>query len=195
VCNLVFNDGETCAILRWEPDELRQPGDWHCTAMGRSSGLESRGAEHILGEEACRALALLNVRDAAVQAALRNATAEMNEVLAKAEALGHWTGYCCCKRCTVALWRNLSAGGLDDAERRLANGMRILKSFRDGTGRWKVFPFHYTLLTLDGIALPEAADELRYAAPVCEQYLKRPGRNDAYASRRRAIAERILGKH
>jgi len=39
VCNLVFNGGEACGILRWQPDELRQPGDWHYTAVGRTSGV------------------------------------------------------------------------------------------------------------------------------------------------------------
>ncbi len=43
VCNLVFNQGESCGILRWTPDDLRQRGDWHYTAIGRSSGLGETG--------------------------------------------------------------------------------------------------------------------------------------------------------
>ncbi len=34
VCNLVFNDGKSCGILRWQMEDLRQPGDWHYTGFG-----------------------------------------------------------------------------------------------------------------------------------------------------------------
>ena len=34
VCNLIFNGGESCGILRWRMEDLRQPGDWHYTAFG-----------------------------------------------------------------------------------------------------------------------------------------------------------------
>lgn len=35
VCNLVFNNGAACGILRWQPDALTQPGDWHYTGFGK----------------------------------------------------------------------------------------------------------------------------------------------------------------
>jgi hypothetical protein len=35
VCNLVFNDGEFCGILRWQIEDLRQPGEWHYTGFGK----------------------------------------------------------------------------------------------------------------------------------------------------------------
>ena len=44
VCNLIFDDGAACGILRWQPEDLRQPGDWHYTTIGMSSGAESWGA-------------------------------------------------------------------------------------------------------------------------------------------------------
>ncbi len=34
VCNLIFNGGQSCGILRWSVDELREPGDWHYTGIG-----------------------------------------------------------------------------------------------------------------------------------------------------------------
>lgn len=43
VCNLIFNDGESCGILRWETEDLRLPGEWHYTGIGATSGSESRG--------------------------------------------------------------------------------------------------------------------------------------------------------
>ena len=35
VCNLVFNNGASCGILRWQSEDLRQPGDWHYTGFGK----------------------------------------------------------------------------------------------------------------------------------------------------------------
>ncbi|MBN1346955.1 MAG: right-handed parallel beta-helix repeat-containing protein [Phycisphaerae bacterium] len=37
VCNLIFNDGESCGILRWRMEDVRRPGEWHYTGIGRSS--------------------------------------------------------------------------------------------------------------------------------------------------------------
>jgi hypothetical protein len=34
VCNVIFNDGETCGVMRWEPGDLQVIGDWHCTGIG-----------------------------------------------------------------------------------------------------------------------------------------------------------------
>jgi hypothetical protein len=150
------------------------------------------GMAHILGEEACRALILLNVSTSTVRQALDRASLGMMSRLRKARELV--TGTYCCGKCTCALWRHLAVGGLENAERRLAAGMKTLKFRRDGRGKWKVFPFHYTLLALSEIDLPSAIKEMRYAAPVCEQLLNRRARDDKYDRRRRVLAERILAK-
>jgi hypothetical protein len=63
VCNLVFDGGESCGILRWEAEDLREPGDWHDTSIGTSAAAESgrgserRGAELFLCSETNPALA------------------------------------------------------------------------------------------------------------------------------------------
>ena len=41
VCNLIFNDGQSCGILRWRIEDLRQPGDWHYTGIGASSSADA----------------------------------------------------------------------------------------------------------------------------------------------------------
>jgi hypothetical protein len=38
VCNLVFNDGQSCGVLRWQIEDLRQPGEWHYTGLGKQQG-------------------------------------------------------------------------------------------------------------------------------------------------------------
>jgi hypothetical protein len=72
--------------------------------------------------------------------------------------------------------------------------MEHLKEHRDGRGRWGRFPFYYTLLALTEIPGGPATAEMRYAAPGLERMLKRSGRADGFDRRRRAVAERILGR-
>lgn len=149
---------------------------------------------HILGEEASRALILLDVSNPDVQNALKRSSIGMNERLSGSERLGYRYGMYCCAMCSCALWRHLAIGGLNDGERRLAAGMKALKSHRDGKGRWRRFPFYYTLLALSEIDLAGAAAELRYACPSCERYLKRAGKKNVFDTRRRVLIERILAK-
>ena len=148
------------------------------------------GLSHILGQESCRTLLLLNVMSADVKKAMERAVAgfmpRMKQYIRADE------GTYCCATCSCALWRHLSAGGLGNSERLLTNGIKTLRSFRDGKGRWKTFPFYYTLLVLNEIELPAAVKEMQYAAPACERLLKREIKRDKISKRRRILAERIL---
>lgn len=144
---------------------------------------------HILGEEACRALILLNVDNSIVQESLEQATEGMLKAL---NSISKSSGTYCCGTCTCALWRHLTAGGLDNSERRLKKGMNVLKQHRNDDGKWKRFPFYYTLLALVEIDLPSAVKEMQYTTPVCERYLKRKPLKDKYNERRRVLVERVL---
>jgi hypothetical protein len=144
------------------------------------------GLAHILGEEACRSLLLLKSRRADARSALANATRGMLQRVPKP------AGTYCCGKCSVTYWRHLAAGGLDQQEKRLAAGLKSLKQHRDGTGRWRRFPFYYTLLALTEIGLSDVKSEKKYAAPTLERLLKSSPQNNPYGSRRRQIAHRIL---
>ncbi len=151
--------------------------------------VQSRAATgHILGEEACRALILLDVSSVNARDSLNRAS------LGMMSRLGPESGTYCCGKCTAALWRHLAVGGLDNSERRLTAGLRVLKSHRDGSGRWSIFPFYYTLLVLSEIDAPLAIEEMRYASNVCQRYLKRSSKNDRITQRRRILVERVLEK-
>ena len=154
---------------------------------------------HILGEETCRALILLDVDSPGVRSALELATEGMTERLNEAKAWDAWRqrpGEYCCGPCTCSLWRHFAAGGLRgaDPERWLAAGIKSLKKLRLKNSRWQRFPYHYTLLALSEIELPQAIAELRHAAPSIERLLRRKPKDDPYATRRRVLAERILGR-
>ena len=88
--------------------------------------LSRAGIGHILGEEACRALVLLNASVGGVRAALERARSGMMKRLNESDAAGQTSGMYCCGKCSPSLWRNLAAGGLSDAERRLEAGMKAL---------------------------------------------------------------------
>jgi hypothetical protein len=157
------------------------------------------GTAHILGEEACRALILLDARSSGVREALARATEGMTVALRKVARSGRWRatrGQYCCGKCTIALWRHLAVGGATGVGPGdwIAAGMKALMSDRDGKGQWKRFPFWYTLLALSDIEIPSASAELRYAAPRCERYLRRSRDRDAIGKRRRDLAERILSR-
>lgn len=149
---------------------------------------------HILGEEACRALKLLKVSNSEVKAALNRANDEFLKRLREYETKWKVHGMYCCGICSASYWRNIVAGGLDKKEQRLAAGMKKLKNYRLGNGVWRRFPFFYTLLALNEIELKSANEEMRYAAPVCERYLKRAKSGSKYSQRRNDLAERILAQ-
>lgn len=149
---------------------------------------------HILGEEACRTMIQLKVKTPQVKGALKKATNGMLKRLYYDPATPKLRGMYCCGICSASYWRHLSVGGLDHSEERLVLGMKALKKYRRGNGEWHRFPFYYTLLALNEIKLKQAIDEMRYAAPVLEKYLKRASSTSKYTLRRRDLAERILVK-
>ncbi len=62
---------------------------------------------------------------------------------------------------------------------------------RDGKGKWKRFPFFYTLYALIEIDLPAAKEELRFAKGLCEKYSKRKAL-DKFSKRKIKIAKMFL---
>ena len=158
----------------------------------------SASAKHIAGEEACRALRLLDVRDASVVAALDRATEGLLKCLARSEngpigkVFARNPGIFCCGRCTVGLWRHLSVGGLNRNEERMQLGLRALPKFHVEGGRFARFPFWYTVSALIEIDLPEARKELNRMSTQFERAAARSAGPEPYALRRREMARRAL---
>ena len=158
------------------------------------------GMRHMLGEEACRALLLVDVQSPAVREALTNASRQMLSWVAQSPAMARPNGWpppgmFCCMKCSCVLWRHLAARGEKQYEAFLAAGMKSLRRSRDGEGGWNSWPFAYTLLTLIEIGNPPAVAEIRYAADRCEVELKkRSSRTNVYSLRRRSVLERALAR-
>jgi hypothetical protein len=191
---------------RWIVGRQGLPGAYGGTFAGfpseRSKGIvlftgeriASASARHILGEEASRALRRLRVRHPEVTRALGDADDGMLQCLARAAADPRNTnpGLFCCGKCSVGLWRNLLAGGLDRHEERLQRGALHLESMRDGEHQWRRFPFWYTVLALSEMDSAAARAELKYAAPALEATANRPSPSSVYARRRHELAVRTL---
>ncbi len=148
---------------------------------------------HILGEESIRALYLLKVNDSKTIDALSKATSGINTILKRNYKAGNYAeGTFCCGKCTVALWRNLSAEGVRKNKKYFESGFRYLKSMRDEKGRYKRFPFFYTMLALSDIDLPQSKEEIRYASEVLRRFARRKVNNDLYENRKIEISKRAL---
>jgi hypothetical protein len=202
-----LNQTERRRVARWLATRHGHAGAYANTFAGfdreRKAGIltftgeriTSASARHILGEEVCRALRLLAVDDPAVVSALQNAEQGLQE------RLKHWRdvrrgnpGLFCCSKCSVGLWRNLLAGGLDRQRERLTQGVGELRKRRDGDGKWHKFPFWYATLALCEMDGPEAKAELKYASPLLERTLKRAPAPSVYAARRHELARRALNR-
>lgn len=200
--------GDRRAAARWIAARQGLPGAYADTFAGfpaeREKGIvlftgeriNSASARHILGEESSRVLRLLEVRDKAVDAALDRADSGLMKCLERAALDPRHTnpGLFCCGKCSVGLWRNLLAGGLDRREERLQRGAGHLQSMRDGDGEWRKFPFWYTVLALSEMKCSEASKELKYAAAALESAAKRAPGPSTTAQRRYALAHRALAR-
>ncbi len=145
---------------------------------------------HILGQEACRALAKLDVHTAKVNKALNEST---RGFFARLTHPGRRAGTYCCGPCTVAYWRHLTAGDLTNVDGELNAGVWDLREHRTDNGKWSKYPFFYTLLGLIEIDSSMATVEMRYAAPLCEKLLKHPA-TGKYDQRQHDLAERVLSR-
>ena len=104
---------------------------WPRAFTGEQIGSNAATA-HILSQEACHAMIMLGVDSRYARDALAAATS--NFLTRIDEHYKRKSGFYCCGTCSASLWRHLSAGGLDDPEKRLANGLKYMKTMRDGRG-------------------------------------------------------------
>lgn len=159
----------------------------------------SAATGHVLSEESCAALFHLGAVTHEVRDALKRARRNFFHRLEQSEVAGQWSGVYCCGTCSVALWRHLAASGEPDDLRRIENGLAELRRYRDGKGRWRRFPFFYTLLALSEIDHPALKEEILYAGDVIERALNRlvkadPDQQNKYDLRRQIVLQRVLEK-
>lgn len=156
------------------------------------------GVGHMLSEEACYALNRLGVDTLEAREALKYARRGIFYRMNQSERAGVLSGVHCCGTCTVALWRHLLASGSADDQGRLSHGLNALRRHRDAKGRWKRFPYYYTLLALSEMDISLVREEIQYAAQGIERALRRLIRQEArqelsrFDWRRQVLLQRVL---
>lgn len=147
------------------------------------------GIGYCLGQDCCRLLLKLDANDSSVRTVLAKA---QEGILARINSPENTKGMYCCGRCSTVYWRYLAADA-DKNANLLKAGMKILKSYRLGNGKWQRFPFWHTVLALTEIPPQISGQELKYALPLCEKVAARKNTNkDKYISRRLNIAQNAL---
>jgi hypothetical protein len=143
------------------------------------------GARHVLGEEALRTVILWNLGSApAVTEALKG----FNQIIER----GGKSGSYCCHTCTISFLRTLAVVKPDEWEQILEKGLDKIRKARTSDGKWRGFPFYYTLLTLSEIDTASAHAELRHASKIAGRLLKRYTSGDRVSSFRRLALEKTL---
>ena len=89
----------------------------------------------------------------------------------------------------------MAAGAYPDAdpEEWVVAGVRELGRRRGERGRWKSFPFFYTLLSLVEFGYPQVIEELKYTRPALETVLRRKPLG-THGQRRVDLARQIMVK-
>lgn len=142
------------------------------------------GLRHILGEEALRTTIVWDLGSSSV---VKEAVENFNQLLdVGGKQSARETGFYCCFRCTPAFLRSLVAVKPSGWEETLEKGLANIRKKRTQDGRWRGFPFYYTLLTISEMDTFSARAELRHASKVAEKLLKRY-RDDDRTSRFRRL--------
>lgn len=135
---------------------------------------------HIFQMECCRAL-FSSAKD---RAGLANA---LQETILSIDGVC-FTNDCIqgeCAHASLAWMRCLSAGMVAGGASRLEKRLAQLSGRRDGNGRWKGFPFYYTLMVLNEIDHPLAHAEIKYTSPARRRILEYPRKSGDYSARRK----------
>lgn len=199
---------EAPAVAEWISRRLGQKGgyggsfamtesDWDADfRLFTGERLHTRaGRSHVIAEEAARVLRLIEADSGETIDALHEAEQRLGErIFGDPRGIAREQGEYCCGPCSVALWRNLLAGGFPGEADCCARGFARLADFRKEDGGWSRFPFYYTLLTLsEGGPFPEATRELTFhRSALLRRHRLLASRNDRYSRRRAEILRRTL---
>ena len=146
------------------------------------------GIQHIVTQEAARLLWMLGFDRSDVRDAVQLANARMSKAC---YALHH----CVIGECAHSSIGYLRFQGTAHPWQHppwIHRHLSVIRSLRDGKGRWNRLPFYYTLLCLHELDHEWADVELRYAAPACARVAHRRQPDEAFGRRRTKLIESIL---
>jgi len=143
---------------------------------------------NVLGHEAVRALHLLAPEDAQVKQAVARALSTFRQDCYAQQhcAIGE------CAHSGISYMRLLLSSGTSEEQVWIEAELEMLRSHRLSTGRWRQFPFYYTLHVLLELPGDAARDELNHAVPACLHVRDRIDPPQSVTARRSDIVERVL---
>jgi hypothetical protein len=142
---------------------------------------------HIMSQEAASVLHILDGGNPTVADAVRLAAARLSGTCYGGSQ------HCTIGECAasfIGYLRFLRIVGGEYAAPEITRRLATLSGHRDGSGRWKRFPFQYTLLVLSEIESTTSRDELAYARPALAHSTAVSG--EPYAKRRAQVAATVL---
>jgi hypothetical protein len=155
----------------------------------------------ITGEKLSTKLAVRNIYAVQKARLLSQLISPSSEDMKNLLSLDDWiaeqcfTKFCAageCRHSTMAYLRYLGTFEDETTKERVETFIRKVSAHRDGKGRWKGFPFYYTLLVLHELNTEAAREELDYAIPACRRAEARIKVNDDFYSIRHDVLSNAL---
>ena len=195
-----LRDAERISVVTWLLGRQRQTGRGSGTfelfpnefdrGVGLFTGERLRtrtAARSVLTLESARILSLLGDEREDVHEALSRTSIAMRHACFAAShcVIGE------CAHSSIAYLREAAADRSGKRRKWIEKHLALIREHRDGSGRWRRFPFYYTLLALVEVGTPAANAELEYANPACQRVFERAS-NGEHAARRRDVLRRAL---
>jgi len=170
--------------------------DWNCEfRLFTGERVSTRAARsHIIAEESTRMMNIIKN-----ETGIDSDSRKESEKRLAAQILSYIpgntvsTGFYCCGKCSISLWRCVAGGGFSNRLNILEPAIALLAGARDGSGDWHRYPFYYTLLILAEMDSRLALAEIQY----CSERLRRArqrlsGKSDSLSKRRLTLIDRLL---
>ncbi|MHA1906020.1 MAG: hypothetical protein ACW98Y_01895 [Candidatus Thorarchaeota archaeon] len=145
----------------------------------------------ITGEKLATKLAVKNIKAVQKARLLSSLNAPSTEDLQKLLSLEDWIAEQCfakfcavgeCRHSSIAYLRYLGTFDDESTKSKVDSFVNLISKHRDGKGRWKGFPFYYTLLVLNELKTEVAKKEIEYAIPACQRAMNRLKESDGFYS-------------
>lgn len=199
-CGETFSTTEREDLVAWLLD--RQIRSGHGRGMlDPFPGEFEAGVRLFTGEQLRTRIATRNVltlESARILSALASEAPEIRSALSRTSAAMRHAcfavSHCVigeCAHSSIAYMRDAASERSGCRRKWIEDHLHVIREHRDGTGRWKRFPFYYMLLALLEVGTPAANAELEYARAACRRVFERAS-HGGYAARRKDVLRRAL---
>lgn len=149
------------------------------------------GIRNTVSQEASRVLWIIGSERADVRDTIQLATDRMSRTC---YALHHCViGECA--HASIGHLRFLASVRKEASAPWIQRHLSVIRSLRDGSGRWNKVPFYYTLRCLVELEHEAANAELRYSVQACLRVARRIQPDERYGQRQARLIESVLNRY